>query len=147
VLLAVVAVGGIAAALNWFDTPLFGAKSDNLEQISVGKTVYADSCASCHGVNLEGQANWRSRKDDGRLPAPPHDETGHTWHHPNDQLFKITKFGLNPPIAPQGYESDMPSFKDTLTDEQIWAVLEFIESTWSEETRERRALRGSAAKP
>ena len=49
----------------------------NLEN---GFNNYQEYCASCHGVNLEGQANWRSRNQDGTLPAPPHDETGHTWH-------------------------------------------------------------------
>ena len=43
-----------------------------------GKKIYADNCASCHGVNLEGQKNWMSRLPDGLMPAPPHDETGHT---------------------------------------------------------------------
>ena len=43
-----------------------------------GAQLYAENCASCHGANLEGQADWRSPGPDGRLPAPPHDETGHT---------------------------------------------------------------------
>ena len=52
-------------------------------RIVQGKTVYTANCAACHGANLEGQANWRERLDNGRLPAPPHDKTGHTWHHPD----------------------------------------------------------------
>lgn len=47
-------------------------------RITLGKTVYAANCAACHGVNLEGQANWREWLANGRLPAPPHDKTGHT---------------------------------------------------------------------
>ena len=43
-----------------------------------GQRLYGDHCASCHGLNLEGEANWRVRNDDGTMPAPPHDETGHT---------------------------------------------------------------------
>jgi mono/diheme cytochrome c family protein len=84
---------------------------------------------------LQGQPNWRERKADGRLPAPPHDDTGHTWHHSDEQLFRITKLGMTPPIAPEGYDSDMPAFGDTLKDEEIWAVLSFIKSTWSVESR------------
>ena len=46
--------------------------------VDLGQAVYAEKCASCHGVALEGQANWQQRDADGYLPAPPHDETGHT---------------------------------------------------------------------
>jgi mono/diheme cytochrome c family protein len=148
-LLGAVAVGGIVTvvSLDWSAGPTVRANPDDLAQVSLGKTIYADNCASCHGANLAGQPDWRVHKEDGRLPAPPHDETGHTWHHPDEQLFQITKLGLKPPLAPDGYESDMPSFGGTLSDEQIWAVLAFIKSTWPEETRARRSLRDSAAKP
>ena len=34
----------------------------------------------------------------------------------------VTKNGLVPPYAPQGYESDMPAFERVLTDEEIAAA-------------------------
>ena len=61
--------------------------------IQTGQILYVKNCASCHGINLEGQPNWRSPNGDGILPAPPHDATGHTWHHDNALLFEYTKFG------------------------------------------------------
>ena len=61
--------------------------------LMAGSENYQEHCASCHGVNLEGQPNWREYKADGSLPAPPHDETGHTWHHDTKMLFEYTKFG------------------------------------------------------
>ena len=70
------------------------------------------------------------RKADGKLPAPPHDATGHTWHHSDRQLFQIVKDGLAS-IVP-GYETDMPAFADTLTDDEIRAALDYIKSTWPE---------------
>ena len=70
------------------------------------------------------------------MPAPPHDESGHTWHHADIVLFNITKFRLVPPHAPEGYQSDMPAWKETLKDEDIWAVLAFIKSTWPKEKLE-----------
>ncbi len=91
---------------------------------------------SCHGAALEGQPDWKTPLPTGGLMAPPHDATGHTWHHPDRVLFGITKHGLVPPYAEEGYESDMPAFKDVLTDEEIWAVLAYIKSTWPEEMRE-----------
>ena len=127
--LTLIAIGAVAAWW-WSGSPGGGADPNNPEQVELGKSVYAANCASCHGVRLEGQPDWRRRKPDGRLPAPPHDETGHTWHHADDQLFSMTKNGMKPPLAPEGYESDMPAFDDALSDEEIWAALAFIKSTW-----------------
>jgi mono/diheme cytochrome c family protein len=101
------------------------------ERIAAGAVVYANHCAACHGANLEGQPDWRERRPSGRLPAPPHDDTGHTWHHPNAVLFAITKHGLVSPYAPAGYQSDMPAYAGVLSDAQIWAVLAYIQSRWS----------------
>ena len=83
------------------------ANPKNMQQVERGKMIYKKFCAFCHGEKLEGQANWRKRRPDGKLPAPPHDETGHTWHHPDDVLFGITKNGLVPPHAPANYKSDI----------------------------------------
>jgi len=99
-------------------------------RVARGQAVYAQHCAACHGARLEGQPDWRARRADGRLPAPPHDESGHTWHHPDAELFAVTKHGLVPPYAPPDYKSDMPAFAGTLGDDDIWAVLAFIKSHW-----------------
>lgn len=98
-------------------------------QVALGRAVYAQHCASCHGANLEGQPNWRRRRPDGRLPAPPHDETGHTWEHTDETLFQVTKRGVQPFVSAQ-YETDMNGFANVLSDEEIWAVIAFIKSTW-----------------
>ena len=132
---ALIAIGALGA-LWWFGSPGGVADPDNLEQVKLGRAVYAGNCAACHGANLEGQPNWRVRKQDGRLPAPPHDESGHTWHHPDQLLFQMTKVGIKPPLAPEGYKSDMLAFEDILSDEEIWAVLAFIKSTWPNKARE-----------
>ena len=99
-------------------------------KVAVGARVYAQNCATCHGAKLEGQPNWREPLPNGRLPAPPHDESGHTWHHPDSVLFGIVKNGLVPPYAPKDYESDMPAFGGKLSDHEIWAALAFIKSHW-----------------
>ena len=108
--------------------------------LALGGKVYDAHCAACHGKDLEGEPNWREKKPSGRMPAPPHDDSGHTWHHPDAVLFGITKEGLVPgKYAPPGYQSDMPGFGSVLSDEEIWAVLAFIASRWSERARERQA--------
>lgn len=117
-------------------------------QLARGRVLYEQQCASCHGANLEGQPNWRERLPNGRMPAPPHDDSGHTWHHPDEVLFGITKYGLVPgKYAPPKYESDMPGFGSVLTDDEIRAVLAYIESAWSSKVLEWRAemLREAAA--
>jgi mono/diheme cytochrome c family protein len=108
-------------------------------QLALGASVYAQHCAACHGAKLEGQPDWQKKLPDGRFRAPPHDDSGHTWHHPDEVLFGITKHGLAPPYAPAGYQSDMPAFAGKLSDDEIRAVLAYIRSRWSSEVRQFRA--------
>ena len=98
--------------------------------MALGDKLDQQHCAAWHGANLEGQPNWRERLPNGKLPAPPHDESGHTWHHPDELLFAITKNGLVWPQAPKGYENDMPALAEKLSDDEIWAVLAYIKSHW-----------------
>jgi len=127
----------------------FGATSlrpDDPRSVALGAEIYRRECAACHGANLEGQPNWRQRLASGRLPAPPHDETGHTWHHPDAQLIALTKYGPAALIG-GGYESDMPAYRDTLDDGEIVAVLSYIKSRWPEAIRRRHdQLNAQAAK-
>ena len=122
----------------WPETGNSGADTNSQQVLALGQEVYAEACASCHGVNLEGQPNWRTRLESGRLPAPPHDATGHTWHHPDEMLFSMTKFGPQDFAGLDDYESDMPAFEDVLSDQEIWAVLAYIKSTWPAEIRARQ---------
>ena len=105
--------------------------------VAQGKAVYDRHCAACHGANLEGHPEWRKRLPNGRLPAPPHDESGHTWHHADALLIDIVKNGLVPGrTAPDGYESDMPGFGKVLADADVVAVLAYIKSRWPAEALE-----------
>jgi len=120
----------------WSERADLALLPDNERVVALGEQLYARDCASCHGANLDGEPNWRNRRSDGRLPAPPHDETGHTWHHPDDMLFRITKDGPAA-MAGEGYESDMPAYGDTLSDAEIVAVLSYIKAQWPEAIRAR----------
>ena len=108
---------------------------DDAAMLKQGALIYQARCASCHGVHLEGQANWRERGADGRLPAPPHDASGHTWHHPDDVLIRITKEGVAKAVGLPDYATNMPAFGDSLSDADIVAVLSWIKSQWAPETR------------
>ena len=98
--------------------------------LSLGETVYAAHCAACHGARLEGQPNWRERQADGRLPAPPHDASGHTWHHADELLVRVTKLGVARAAGLKDYDSAMPAYEGVLSDEEIVAVLSWIKSQW-----------------
>jgi mono/diheme cytochrome c family protein len=137
---AVFGAAAMAAGAAWLWWP--GAKLPPIDpqdaaQVAAGQAVYAAQCARCHGVVLEGQPNWRDRLANGRLPAPPHDDSGHSWHHPDEVLFGITKHGLGP-FAPPGYDSDMPAYDGVLRDDEIAAVLAYIKSRWPPEIQARQ---------
>lgn len=138
---AAVAAVAVLAQAPAGDSPAgdvaFLGKPVSAADLAAGEEIYAKSCASCHGADLEGQADWRRRLANGRLPAPPHDETGHSWHHSDRNLFQITKGGVGA-VVPD-YESDMPAFGGELTDGEIAAVLAYIKSTWPERQREFQA--------
>jgi len=136
VMLGAVAAGAAFGATKSGGAGMLRADAGNAAQVARGKQVYAAQCAACHGANLEGQPNWRERRPDGKLPAPPHDATGHTWHHPDDQLFFITKQGTQA-IAGPGYKTDMRGFGGVLSDEEIWASLAYIKSNWPADIRAR----------
>lgn len=135
--------------LGWMQIGPSDAEAANLfpyddpEAVAAGEVLYAEYCASCHAADLSGEPNWRSRDENGRLPAPPHDETGHTWHHPDIQLFMLTKYGPAELIG-GGYESNMPGFDGVLTDAEILHVMAYIKSTWPPEIVERHDAMNSA---
>lgn len=122
-------------------TPVAALAGHELDRrdIAAGEVLYGEHCASCHGAELEGQANWQSQNEDGTMPAPPHDETGHTWHHDNVLLFDYTKLGGEAALEARGltgFKSGMPGFGEAMTDAEIWDVLAYIRSTWPERIQE-----------
>ena len=140
--LAACAFAALAGIALWttlaLDEGVGQADPGDTALVARGQAVYADQCALCHGERLEGAPDWRTRNADGTLRPPPHDETGHTWHHPDRQLFELVKLGGGA-SAPPGFVSAMPAYQDVLADGDIWAVLAFIKSWWPDSTRRRQA--------
>ena len=120
----------LAAVLLATTVSPVSAESD----LRMGERLYQENCASCHGANLEGQPDWRTRLPNGRLPAPPHDASGHTWHHTDRVLFDIVKRGPAA-IVGAGYESNMPGYEGVLTDDEITSIVDYIKSTWPDKER------------
>lgn len=129
---------GVAAALFWPRAEGAAAISIDAADPASGQRLYAESCASCHGARLEGRPNWRQPSPDGVLPAPPHDPSGHTWHHGDGYLFDYTKYGGQAVLDRLGVtdvRSGMPGFGGELNDAEIRDVLAWIRSTWPEDIR------------
>ena len=141
-LLALLLVAGagyfsLRASNRHVSPPLHSLRPDDSQVLRVGARIYAQQCAACHGAKGEGQPHWRDRGPDGLLPAPPHDPSGHTWHHPDEQLFAITNQGLAQLINQPDYRTAMPIYGGVLSDDEIVAVLSWIKAQWPSEIRRR----------
>ena len=132
----VVAGVGFGALQLYSSESAIALQPDDETLVALGKQVYDANCASCHGKQLEGQPNWKSPGPDGKMPAPPHDRNGHTWHHADKLLFELTKFGVQK-FAGENYESNMPAYEGVLSDREIVASLSYIKSRWPEAIRKR----------
>jgi mono/diheme cytochrome c family protein len=142
------ALSALASALAACDggSPSIVLRTDDAKVLATGAAVYQTHCAACHGARLEGQPRWRERNAQGRMPAPPHDASGHTWHHPDQLLFDITKHGVAKAAKLKDYDSAMPAFAGVLSDAEIVAVLSWIKSQWPPETRRRQEEMNDAAR-
>lgn len=103
-------------------------------QVALGRKVSLQFCASCHGPNAEGAPNWATPGPDGLPLAPPHDNSGHTWHHPDRVLYETIYGGMADPLRP-GSPLRMPAFGEVLAKADIDAVIAYFKSLWSEEDR------------
>ena len=127
-LLLIAGAAAIAAVLGIFVFSHLLDRGDVLRPAELalateGKAVYAVSCRTCHGANLQGGAN------SGANPVPPPlDATGHAWVHSDADLFEMVKYGL----ADCGADASptMPPLGSHLDDESIRAALAYIKSTW-----------------
>ena len=115
------------------------------ETLALGETVYVAECASCHGADGEGQFPDAplERDDTGRYGAPPHDGTGHTWHHDDDLLIRIIREGG---MGDPANFYPMPALGEVLTDDEITAVLGYIKTMWSPEQQSMQREQTMAAR-
>jgi cytochrome c5 len=103
-------------------------------ELTQGQAIYTQYCAACHGIDGQGQFPEAPLEPDatGRIGAPPHNETGHSWHHSDVLLIRyVTEGGFSDPAR----FYIMPPFGDILTDEQILFVIAYIKTMWTDEQR------------
>jgi S-disulfanyl-L-cysteine oxidoreductase SoxD len=115
------------------------ADADDAAVVKHGKSVYMGRCASCHGRNLQGQPLWQLTDEFAGRRAPAHDETGHTWQHSDEELFRMTKYGRFP-SQPAEAVSSMPAFGSVLDDREIIAVTAYIKARWPTALRVSQAM-------
>ena len=94
--------------------------------VALGEQVYAQNCASCHGVALEGQANWR-REMQMVISLRHHMTKQGTLGTTPTRTLLMTKYGIEEMIG-KPYPNNMPAYEDKLTDEEILAVPSYIKA-------------------
>lgn len=102
--------------------------------VDLGRAAYEANCAVCHGQNGEGAPNWQEQTAGGVYPAPPHDSSGHTWHHADGLLFEIVRDGGSQ-FDTASFRSGMPAWGGVLTDGEIRAVITYLKTFWGPEER------------
>ena len=117
-ILALLGVGGVVVVTQGNTDP---AKIRNpvmatADSIAAGKQTYQRTCASCHGTSGHGGPG------NDLIPAAP-SLVDNVWDHgsTDGEIFNNIKNGVAP-------DFNMVPFKDTLKDEDIWSVVNYIRS-------------------
>lgn len=130
-LVVLLAVPGMGAAQS---SSLSGATGE----VEMGRAVYDQFCASCHGKQAEGTAEWQRPDAKGELPAPPHNSTGHTWRHSDTELAEMIAQGWRDPFNKTD-RLTMPAFEAVLKPNEISAVIAYLKTLWTSEQRQFQA--------
>jgi mono/diheme cytochrome c family protein len=78
-----------------------------------GKTLYIQNCVDCHGINADGKGI-----DAEEMDPKPSNLKAMAGHHSDGDLAWKIKNG----------RGDMPGWGDTLSEEQIWELVNFIQT-------------------
>lgn len=100
----------------------------SLALLNQGQSLYARNCASCHGTNAEGTADWKTPNANGDYPPPPLNGSAHAWHHPLSVLYQVIQLGGQPTGG------TMPAWQGKLDQQQTLAIIASFQDYWSDET-------------
>ena len=106
------------------------ADASSAEDVRAGRVIYKTYCSQCHGRNLQGQALWQVLDEYAGRRAPAHDDSGHTWQHPDEDIYQKIRSGHLPKANPSAV-SYMPAFENILGEGQILQVMAYIKARWS----------------
>ena len=102
----------------------------------IGKKLYSDHCAACHGAQGEGGS-----REDGALAYPP--LAGNrlvTMNNPANLLAIIQRGGFAPATAGNPRPYGMPPFAGVLDDAQQAAVASFLRHAWGNDAADVRPV-------
>ncbi len=85
--------------------------------ISVGRSLYVENCARCHGAEGRGDG-----PDAPALTIPPADFRQHIPYHTDMFFFQVISNGLG---------DFMPPFADQITEEERWHLINFLKAEYS----------------
>jgi len=91
-----------------------------------GKSLFLKHCSRCHGDKAQGTTEWQQPGPDGKYLPPPLNGTAHAWHHSTEILMEAIKDGTIP-------DGNMPSWEGKLSDDEIMAVIAWLQSLWPDE--------------
>lgn len=93
------------------------------QSIAVGRSLYMQNCAQCHGVKGDGRGPLADE-----LEVPPADFRIHVPFHSDQFFFEVISNGLG---------DIMPAWSDQFTEEEIWHLINFLKSEYGIEAQER----------
>lgn len=95
------------------DAPLVNPFPPTSDSVATGEEVYMNVCTSCHGPTGLGDG-----PAGAGLNPPPADLVFHVPLHPDSELYMTILEGKP--------GTGMPAFKDQLSEEQIWHLVNFL---------------------
>jgi mono/diheme cytochrome c family protein len=85
--------------------------ASDMKSLERGKIIYLENCAACHGEKIDGL----KAAETGLDTDSPNLKKRLLTHTDGDFFWKI-----------QNGRGDMPSFREDLTEEQTWDVINYI---------------------
>ncbi len=111
------------------------------ESIARGAAVFQQRCAECHGPGGQGHPDWRPKRDDKLVVAPPLNGSGPAARRKKAELKKIITEGVSLGGIPV-----MPKWNGRLNESDIDDVITWFQALWPPEVYERWS-KAQIAKP
>jgi putative copper resistance protein D len=92
------------------------------ESIALGQMLYQQNCQQCHGVDGRGDGPLAAD-----LPVTPADFRVHIPYHQDEFFFRVMTNGLG---------SVMPGFGESLTDDERWHILNYLQSEFGADAQQ-----------
>lgn len=99
-------------------------------ELEIGKKLYADRCASCHGASAAGSPGWPEESLSGQTAAPALNQDSDITWQPELKLHYVIRYDeAHASANGEGVAKE-------LQEEELAAILAWIQSLWDEETYE-----------